>query len=301
MEPDKIRLHFEEINPYVRYASLNEFPGKFKSNNIKAYDHRFFYICKGSGTMELNGRTHAVEPGDAVFIPSGICYTILPSAGQTLLVIGINFDFTHKNACISQPIYPENAKNFKEENIIEHVFFADAGEFNAPLCLKKLESFEGRLMEICHEYSEYKKFWRPKINGIFASLLADIARMVISAGSSSSEDDKRSDTSVADRIISYIRENYFRNLTNEKIAAKFNYHPNYLNKVMVKNTGLSMHQYLMKIRLSHSIRLLRTSQAPVSEIAISVGFSDPNYFSKFFKQNMGRSPSSFRKKSGGTV
>ena len=42
----------------------------------------FYFILEGRGTMEIDGETHEVAPGDAILIPSGAWHTI--TARETL-------------------------------------------------------------------------------------------------------------------------------------------------------------------------------------------------------------------------
>jgi AraC-like DNA-binding protein len=59
-------------------------------------------------------------------------------------------------------------------------------------------------------------------------------------------------------------------------------------------TGKTPHSYLLEIRTERAKRLLTNTNAPVESIAKGVGFDDLAYFSRFFKQRTGYSPSSFR-------
>lgn len=47
-------------------------------------------------------------------------------------------------------------------------------------------------------------------------------------------------------------------------------------------------------RLIEARRLLRFTIRPVEDIAFSIGFKDPAYFSRFFRLHVGRSPSGWR-------
>ena len=60
-------------------------------------------------------------------------------------------------------------------------------------------------------------------------------------------------------------------------------------------TGVSTKELIQEIRLKEAKRLLLIFSMNVSEIAYQLGFSDPDYFSKFFKKKTGLSPSAFRK------
>ncbi|MCB9264338.1 MAG: response regulator [Lewinellaceae bacterium] len=54
-------------------------------------------------------------------------------------------------------------------------------------------------------------------------------------------------------------------------------------------------QFVRSIRLEKAREMLETTQMNISEIAYSVGFNDPNYFSRSFQQEYGVAPSSVRK------
>ncbi|MDO6519540.1 substrate-binding domain-containing protein [Zobellia uliginosa] len=59
--------------------------------------------------------------------------------------------------------------------------------------------------------------------------------------------------------------------------------------------GISISDYIGKIRLEKAKSMLETTTLSISEIAYATGFSSPNYFSTTFKNNFGTSPGSFRK------
>jgi YesN/AraC family two-component response regulator len=104
-----------------------------------------------------------------------------------------------------------------------------------------------------------------------------------------------------DLLLDYIHTNYDQPLSNDKIGKRFNFHPNYINKLMVLHTGTSLHQYLINFRLSKAANMLQSSSKSISEIAYSVGYKDINYFSKAFKNKYGESPSSFRSRLLGLI
>lgn len=65
-----------------------------------------------------------------------------------------------------------------------------------------------------------------------------------------------------------------------------------LYRKMQSLTGMSPSEYIRKIRMTVATGLLeRNPGIPVSEVASEVGFTDPKYFSKVFKTNLGVSPS----------
>ncbi len=63
-------------------------------------------------------------------------------------------------------------------------------------------------------------------------------------------------------------------------------------------TGMSPGAYMMQLRLAKAADELLASDRTVAEIAYEVGFRDPLYFSRRFKQQYGISPEHFRQKQG---
>ena len=61
-------------------------------------------------------------------------------------------------------------------------------------------------------------------------------------------------------------------------------------------TGISPKEYLTSRRISKAVELLRNTNLPVSEISIQCGFTEANYFSKFFRKYMNESPLGFRER-----
>ncbi|MDE7145485.1 MAG: AraC family transcriptional regulator, partial [Duncaniella sp.] len=60
--------------------------------------------------------------------------------------------------------------------------------------------------------------------------------------------------------------------------------------------GVSPSDFLRRIRMQRAEKLITDTSLTFSEIAFSVGFSDPKYFTKCFKKDTGVTPSEYRKK-----
>lgn len=73
--------------------------------------------------------------------------------------------------------------------------------------------------------------------------------------------------------------------------------PSTLRRLFKVHTGKSPGDFAKELRMVAAARKLLTSSAPVSEIAYEVGFDDPNYFTRIFKQTFGVSPVQYRKSS----
>jgi len=71
--------------------------------------------------------------------------------------------------------------------------------------------------------------------------------------------------------------------------------PTRLFAAFKRETGCSPVAWLLAARLAQARRLLRNTRRPVAEVAADCGFADPNYFARIFRQQVGRSPTAFRR------
>ena len=81
----------------------------------------------------------------------------------------------------------------------------------------------------------------------------------------------------------------------EVIARKLGVGYHWLRRAFKQETGQSLHQYRLQLRLSRAKVLLKSTDESVEKIAEQTGFTDPYYFSQIFKRKTGCSPSSWRK------
>ncbi|MGH4052697.1 MAG: helix-turn-helix transcriptional regulator [Clostridium sp.] len=96
-------------------------------------------------------------------------------------------------------------------------------------------------------------------------------------------------------LLEYLENHYFEDVSNFKLAAQFSYHPVYFNRILHEEVGMSLHQYIINLRITEVIHLLQHSSLPICQIAEKVGYSNAQYFSRIFKYKTGYNPSYLRK------
>jgi AraC-like DNA-binding protein len=107
--------------------------------------------------------------------------------------------------------------------------------------------------------------------------------------------------SLVDKSIRWIMLQYNRSdITIEQLAEALGYHRTYFSQLFKQHTGLSPRQYLMQVRLNKAKELLQEQDLTIQQVAYSVGYSDPLYFSKQFKLATGNTPVEFKKRFNST-
>jgi AraC-like DNA-binding protein len=98
------------------------------------------------------------------------------------------------------------------------------------------------------------------------------------------------------KVISHLNINYASNVNIEKLTSLASMSKSTLRRNFIRATGTTPINYLLKLRIDHACIYLREENIPIFEVALKVGFSDSNYFSRIFKKFTGTTPGSFRKK-----
>lgn len=267
---------------FLRFAAKTScLPNNFQT---MAYDARFIYIFSGEGEIRFKNKTITLHENSLCYYPSGTEYFPISSIDKPLSFVTINFDFSQEYNYITNVLAPVSCENFDfKKNLPTHLncglkiyqgyfvlhkayylrcFFAEIAqgfELNTESSCKAASSL---LEFVCYRLTEHKYC-------------------------------EKNDT--YHKTLDYIAENY-RNITsNNDIAEALNYHSYYLNHIFKKNSGETIHKYLMDFKLKMGAEILQNTKKNVAEISIEVGFKNADHFSKCFSRKYGMPPIQFRK------
>lgn len=96
----------------------------------------------------------------------------------------------------------------------------------------------------------------------------------------------------------FIQYNYANNIGVSDIAQYVGISRSQLYRAFLQDFDVSPHTYLQKYRINEACSLLRNATITVAEVAGSVGFNDPLYFSRVFKSIKGMTPSDYQRHKG---
>lgn len=102
-------------------------------------------------------------------------------------------------------------------------------------------------------------------------------------------------SSIIQKVIEYIIENYHNDITMAATAELFNMSESSLSKKFKAFTGFRFREYLIYVRTHAAADLLVNTSLSITEIADKCGFADSNTMGGTFKKIMGEAPGSYRK------
>jgi two-component system response regulator YesN len=107
-------------------------------------------------------------------------------------------------------------------------------------------------------------------------------------------------SSLVGEAVTSIRFNIDQPLNLNHIADTLGVHPSYLSRTFKKELGMTLTAYINTLRIEEAKYMLDYSNESVTEIASSVGYNDPNYFSKVFMKLEHVTPHEYRKRKKGS-
>lgn len=94
----------------------------------------------------------------------------------------------------------------------------------------------------------------------------------------------------------WIAENYDQPVDLGNLASMVYLTPSYLSKLFKHETGMTITDYLIEVRIKKAKQLLiKSSELKIHEVGCEVGYPDPAYFNKLFKRMVGVTPNEYKK------
>lgn len=278
-------MRLSEIQPFLRYAGhlTVDVIGKF-IRFLAACDHRLFVCERGEAVFFAADKEYTMQAGSVLFIRAGTVYRYL-SLSDDFSMFSFNFDLTQRHSDEKIPIPPDNAEHPRRRAVLEGDEDFPGEELATVLYTVDAEApaFAARIER---EYRHAALYHEMRTSHLLADLLALSVRGALRRGMPKS-------ASLVSSLTGYIRAHYSENCDNSTLSTVFSYHPNYLNRLMVEHTGMSLHQYVNRTRIGHALTLLESGAYSVTEVGIMVGFSDLSHFSKTFRKIVGFSPTRY--------
>jgi AraC family transcriptional activator of pobA len=239
--------------------------------------HQMLLIAGGGGAVTVEGRERAFAAPSLIVVPAGLVHGFRFEAGTVGLVL-----------------------------TIPHAFVAALGGRELPAALQEAwtatpegESLAAlqRGFEALHEELRLPRLeQRMAVAGGLALVLVAAGRL--SASSASAAARPSADMALVGRFGALVDETLDRHWSVATLAAELKVTERQLTGACRRALGLSPLQLVHRQLMAEARRRLVYTDLSVGEIAFGLGFADAAYFSRFFAQREGVSPTAFREAAG---
>lgn len=102
------------------------------------------------------------------------------------------------------------------------------------------------------------------------------------------------DLQCLDRAIAYIHTHYRNKISSDQLSMEVHLSKEKLQAGFRMKTGMTLHDYIVKVRIDKAKTMLLGSNAPVKSICDVIGFKDESHFIKVFKRHCYTTPAEYR-------
>lgn len=251
-------------SPYPPHAEKH--PVDFQSVSIgrRINEYQMVYIPAGRGSLEMNGKTYAVEPGSLFLLFPDVRHAYHPDPATGWTEFWVGFRGSQVDAMLANGIISPDKPFYQ----LGHQARLISG-FQTIFEQVKLQSplYQFR---VCAE-----------VLRLLAETLS-IERLSIQPTRSQK---------IVERAKSFIEENISSVFDLNGLAAEARLSLPNLNEVFKSYTGMTPYQYCIHAKINRAKEILASGETSVKSISLQLGFDDPYYFSRLFKKKTGVSPS----------
>jgi AraC-like DNA-binding protein len=241
----------------------------YRQRKKGAHQYIFIYCTKGKGEIYINKNKTIIQPNEFIIIPKNTSHLYSADNNDPWSIYWFHFD-----GILADELYKRynktHSNNYK----------------NIPFSKDRIQAFEKIFTLFTSNYLE---------NYIeYANLLTlnFINYFIYHDFESNVKNDI--DVTVVSSIIKYLTDNLDKKFTLDEIASRFNYSKSYLHTKFKNKTGYPLLMFFNLKKVQKACELLNYTDLSIKEISFRVGFEDPLYFSRIFRNFMGKSPRQYK-------
>lgn len=267
--------YIKDLPINIHLANIMEYPIHWKDSI------EILFVLKGSIELGVETESYKLQERQIEIVNSNEVFWMKSDDEDNLiLIINIDPNFFERYYDDAKEIffYTDSSNKETQENDI----YYSLREYISIL-----------LFEVVAKLDEYEDIVEDKLLDMMYYLLNNFHYLYYEA------EDLEDDGDLLERyhrIDKYISNNYMYKVSLQDIADKEFLSSQYLSYKIKDTFGLGFNDYLNKIRVEESTKLLLTTDRSISDISEEVGFSHIRYYNKHFKSNYNMTPSQYRKK-----
>jgi AraC-like DNA-binding protein len=271
VESNMRELLTDDFVPKIAYHVFRKCNPDWQIRDHYVTDHDLTYIIKGKARYTINGTSHELGSGDLLYLNVGDIKSAQTYSGNLMHCFGINF--ISKYPSKKTPVQPDkHNKNGKHDfPMVSHIGIR--------------QDIIDLFRELTISWNEQQQGYITKTRALLMLIISRLAEIIIHDNDSSSDDYRIS------KITRYISMHYSEKLSVKNLAQEINLDEDYFGHLFKRKTGMTVHQYITKIRIRNAENILQSGNYKIYEAAEQCGFCDVFHFYKSFKALRGFPPS----------
>lgn len=253
-----------------------------------AHRHNFFelvYVIDGTGIQCINKVQFSYRPGHMMLLTPEDCHSFEVHTTTSFFFLQFN------NIYLKSGGLPQD--------IIQRLEFILQNANHQPGCVLKNQPdkllVKAMVDAIDREYANKDMYNRELVQQLVNTMILVVTRNI--AKYHQLDVSEQTEQKAMD-ILHYIQSNIYdpEKLRTEHLSKHFHISPLYVGKYFKQHTGETMQQYVTSYKTKLIAHRLQHSEKRLNEIAGEFNFTDESHFNKFFKKQMGFSPSEYRER-----
>ncbi|MBR6828092.1 MAG: AraC family transcriptional regulator [Prevotella sp.] len=247
--------------------------GHFRERRQAIDAYVLIYCMEGRGWYEVQDKRYEVQGNQYFILPPGYPHAYGASANQPWTIYWLHFTGNHaaiysEGQLAPQDITPApNSRINERQHIFEEIFSTLQYSTDSE-SLRYASS-------LLHYYLASMRYLRHYRHPASLPTISD-SRDFVAA------------------VTHYMHENLERRLTLDDLAHYTGYSPSHFSLLFRQQAGESPLARFTRLKLDRACILLQTTDMRINQICHKLGFDDPYYFSRLFKQQKGLSPKQYR-------
>ncbi|HEM3587814.1 TPA: helix-turn-helix domain-containing protein [Streptococcus suis] len=262
------------MSKHSRYAPYPEHTHQFLEIN---------YVYKGHCRQRINDQLFDLKEGDILLMDVESRHSIEALGDEDILInilfqnkgVSINWlkQLQGENSLLYQFLLSDSSQHFKRNN-----FLLLHTEEDSPV--------RQILLEMMTEYFLPQDFSQQMLKHYLPLFFYHLARLLPTLEKTV---DLQLEESTYAQVLKIIDREY-ATIGLAELAQRLNFNKNYLSNLIKTESGQTFTQLVNQRKLMKAQLLLKTTQLPIQEIALSVGFSNKTYFYDKYKETFGHGP-----------
>ena len=281
-----------KMNMYVRFAMHHKWiEGYYIEREI--WDHEIIYIEEGSMRITIEDVEHIVKEGDVVLLRPHVPHKIEWN-GEDCKQPHVHFDFIERGDSNNVGVSLKTSAQMSREDIARfRDDYLEKNNIEIPFVfhLKQPKIIRTLLFKIIDEYEygfyESTKILKGLLMQLYAHILRDYKLTV--------NEIENKDRDLIEFIVSYMVENMDNSISLDELVYYSKLDKWTLNQIFKKVYNLTPMKYYNSLRINRARNLVMYSGLNIKQITYLMKFDSPQTFSRWFKRNDGKHPSSYKR------